>query len=61
MVNMEVYSEVYGGRFKYKLCLLFYIMLNTSMKNTLVTAEEVDSNGYIVYCPCMGKILTLAN
>lgn len=56
VINMEVYSEVFGGRFKYIWHVLFYMMLNRSMIITLVTALGADSSGYIVYCPCMGKL-----
>jgi hypothetical protein len=60
-MNMEVHSKVFGGRFKYKWCILFCTVLSVSMIKVLVTAEEVDYNGYIVYCPCMGKMLVLAD
>jgi hypothetical protein len=28
------------------------------MINVSVRTEKVDSGGYIVYCPCMGKMLS---
>jgi hypothetical protein len=31
------------------------------MINVLVRTENVDYGGYIVYCPCMGKMLIHTN
>jgi hypothetical protein len=58
---MEGYCKQCGGSFKFKWRLLFYIVLNIFMINVLVRTEEVDSGGYIVYCPCMGKTLIHTN
>jgi hypothetical protein len=59
--KMEVYYKERGGSFKFKWRLWFYIVLNISMINVLVKTEKVDSGGYIVYCPCMGKMLIHTN
>lgn len=59
--KMEVYYKQCGGSFKFKWRLCFYVVLNVSMINVLVRTEKVDSGGYIVYCPCMGKLLIHTN
>ncbi len=32
------------------------VLAITAVSATKSEAVEVDSNGYILYCPCMGKI-----
>lgn len=49
-----------GGYFKYKWRLLFCVVLHVAMINVLGAMNEVDLNGYILYCPCMGKYLMIA-
>jgi hypothetical protein len=59
--KMEVYCKQCGASFKFKWRVLFYVVLNIFMINVLVRTEEVNSGGYIVYCPCMGKMFIHTN
>ena len=58
--NMVMCGKVCGGYFKYKWRLLFCVVLHVAVINVLGAIKDVDVNGYIVYCPCMGKNLILA-
>jgi hypothetical protein len=59
--KMAVCYEQFGGSFKCKWRLFFYILLNIFVITVSVRTETVDSGGYIVYCPCMGKIVIHTN
>jgi hypothetical protein len=59
--KMEVGCDQCGGSFKFKWRILFCIVLNILIINVSVRTENVDSGGYIVYCPCMGKMLIHTN
>ena len=42
------------------ICFICYVHANVQT-NDVKTDVEVDSNGYMMFCPCMGEYLIVIN
>ncbi|XP_014662495.1 PREDICTED: GDP-fucose protein O-fucosyltransferase 1-like [Priapulus caudatus] len=36
-------------------CLMFILIVHSSTTNNNISDSQIDSNGYVAYCPCMGR------